>query len=76
MARRSKDAGREERIHMDIIADADGPEEQAASWYTYLAETLQFPFPATCTALRALSPVAARRRIRRGGYCSGRGVPA
>ena len=46
MARRSKEAEREQRIRMDIIADASGPEEQVASWYTYLAETLGFPFTA------------------------------
>ena len=57
MARRSKDEEREQRIHLEIIADAYGPEEQAASWYTYLAETLRFPFPAHCTALRAISPL-------------------
>ncbi len=57
MARRSKDEEREQRIHMDIVADAYGPEEQAASWYAYLAETLHFPFTAHCTALRAISPL-------------------
>lgn len=61
MARRSKDAEREQRIHLGIIADAYGPEEQATSWYTYLAETLQFPFTASCTALRAISPFGAWR---------------
>lgn len=57
MARRSKEEEREERIPREIIADAYGPEEQATSWYTYLAETLRFPFPAHCTALRAISPL-------------------
>src|SRR5258708_37896841 len=57
MGRRFKDGEREQRIHMGIIADAYGPEEQATSWYTYLAETVQFPFPATCTARRAISPL-------------------
>jgi hypothetical protein len=57
MARRSKEAEREQRIHMEIIMDAYGPEEQATSWYIYLAETLQFPFTASCTALRAISPL-------------------
>jgi hypothetical protein len=57
MARQSKDEEREERIHMDIVADAYGPEEQAGSWYMYLAETLRFPFLAHCTALRAISPL-------------------
>jgi hypothetical protein len=56
-ARRPQDEEREERIHLEIIADASGPEEQAASWYAYLSETLRFPFPAHCTALRAISPL-------------------
>ncbi len=57
MARRSKEEEREHRIHLEILADAYGPEEQAAGWYTYLAETLHFPFAAHCTALRAISPL-------------------
>ncbi|GHO72061.1 hypothetical protein KSC_109530 [Ktedonobacter sp. SOSP1-52] len=36
MTRPDKDEEREERIHMEIIVDAYGPEEQATSWYTYL----------------------------------------
>src|SRR5260370_19964552 len=56
MARGSKEEEREHRIHMEIIADAYGPEEQAAGWYNYLAETLHFPFAAHCTSLRAISP--------------------
>jgi hypothetical protein len=34
---------REERIHMEIIADAYGPEEQAMGWYFYLQDSLGFP---------------------------------
>ncbi len=57
MAGRSKDEEREERISMEIIVDAYGPEEQALGWYTYLSENLQFPFSARCIAKRAISPL-------------------
>ncbi len=57
MTRQDKDEAREERIHMEIIVDAYGPEEQAAGWYNYLSETLQFPFSANCVALRTISPL-------------------
>ena len=57
MTRPDKDEEREERIHMEIIVDAYGPEEQAMGWYNYLSDTLQFPFTARCTADRAISPL-------------------
>jgi len=53
--RQNKD--REERIEMEIILDAYGPEEQAMGWYYYLEEKLQFPFTAVCSAKRAISPL-------------------
>ena len=52
-----KDDEREDRIRMEIIADAYSPDEQASSWYNYLSETLQFPFIARCIARRATSPL-------------------
>jgi len=52
-----KDEEREERISMEIIVDANGPEEQAMGWYYYLDDTLQFPFKARCIAERATSPL-------------------
>jgi hypothetical protein len=57
MTRQAKDEAREERINMEIIVDAYGPEEQAAGWYNYLSDTLQFPFSARCVARRAISPL-------------------
>ena len=57
MARQAKDEAREERIHMEIIVDAYGPEEQAMGWYNYLDDTLQFPFSARCVVRRATSPL-------------------
>jgi hypothetical protein len=57
MTRRAKDTDREERIQNEIIVDAYGPDEQALGWYTYLSDTLQFPFSARCTVRRAISPL-------------------
>ncbi len=57
MNRRDIDEAREERIHMEIIVDAYGPEERAMGWYNYLSDTLQFPFSARCIARRVISPL-------------------
>jgi hypothetical protein len=56
MARSSSDEEREQRIAMDIIVDAYGPEEQAAGWYVYLTDHLRFPFTAHCVVRRSISP--------------------
>lgn len=53
----AKDDAREKRIQNEIIVDAYGPEEQATAWYTVLDDTLHFPFPAKCVAVRAISPL-------------------
>ena len=57
MTRRATDEEREERIHMEIIVDAYGPEERAMGWYYYLDGKMQFPFSARCVAQRAISPL-------------------
>jgi hypothetical protein len=59
--RKNKD--REERIVMEIIVDAYGPEEQAMGWYYYLEEKLQFPFTAACSAKRAISPLQIKDEV-------------
>lgn len=56
MAKR-KDNDRENRIAMEIVVDANGPEERAMGWYCYLQEQLAFPFPARCISRRAISPL-------------------
>ena len=48
---------REQRITMEIIVDAYGPEEQAMGWYYYLEGRITFPFTAVCVARRAISPL-------------------
>jgi hypothetical protein len=57
MERIPADEEREQRIMMEIIADANGPEEQAMGWYYYLDDHLQFRFLTTCIARRATSPL-------------------
>ena len=57
MGQPPKDDEREERITMEIIVDAYGPEEQAMGWYYYLQDHLGFPFLAQCVAQRAISPL-------------------
>lgn len=57
MAPIKKDPKRDERITMEIIVDANGPEEQAMGWYYYLEDRLRFPFLATCITDRAISPL-------------------
>lgn len=60
MERSSRDEEREEReerIHNQVIVDAYGPAEQAIGWYTYLEETLHFPFRAKCVTERLTSPL-------------------
>jgi hypothetical protein len=58
MPEHPRDEEREERIQMEIVVDAYGPEEQALGWYYYLDGTLSFPFRAKCIAERATSPLA------------------
>ena len=57
MTRPDKDEEREERIHMEIVVDANGPEEQAMGWYYYLDDKLHCPFTARCVVRRATSPL-------------------
>src|SRR5438552_16005857 len=63
MARQDKDEAREERINMEIIVDAYGPEEQAMGWYNYLNDTLQSPFSAQCIVRRTTSPLEPGEKV-------------
>jgi len=56
MKRPKRDAIREDRIHNEAIVDAR-PEEQAMSWYYYLAGKISFPFRARCVTANAVSPL-------------------
>lgn len=57
MAKRERDAAREERLTREILADADTADERARGWYAYLEHTLTFPFLARCRVTRAISPL-------------------
>jgi calcium binding protein len=57
MSKVRKNESRENRIIMEIIVDAYGPEEQAIGWYYYLDDTLYFPFLSKCITKRAISPL-------------------
>ena len=58
-----RDAAREERILMDAIVDANGPEEQAMGWYYYLDDKITFPFSAECIAVNKRSPLDLGERV-------------
>ncbi len=60
-AKLDKNKEREERIAMEIVVDAYGPEEQAMGWYYYLEKKLRFPFIALCNSRRAISPLQIKR---------------
>lgn len=57
MSRPQKDEVREHRISMEAVVDAYNEQERAIGWYYYLEGKLTFPFPARCTAKRAVSPL-------------------
>ena len=57
MPRIERDEEREDRIHMEAIVDAYGPEEQAIGWYYYLDDKINFPFLAKCVVQRLISPL-------------------
>jgi hypothetical protein len=57
MKQPAKDEKREERIQMEIVVDAYGPEEQIMGWFYYLDEHLHVPFTARCIARHATSPL-------------------
>jgi hypothetical protein len=63
MKKPKKDPVREDRIHNDVIADANGPEEQGMGWYYYLDDRIRFPFQAKCIAPKVVSPLRNRETV-------------
>jgi len=57
------DSVREQRILMEVVVDAYGPDERAMGWYCYLEGKLHVPFTARCVARRAISPLAAKDEV-------------
>ncbi len=54
---------REDRITMEVVVDAYGPEEQALGWYYYLEGKIKFPFTAKCVRKRRISPLQLSEKI-------------
>ena len=59
-----KDEAREERILMEAVVDANGPEEQAMGWYYYLDDKISFPFAAECIVTNKRTPLELGERVR------------
>ncbi len=57
MERLKRDHRREKRIDIEILIDAYDEEERAMGWYYYLADSLEFPFEATCLNEHPKSPL-------------------
>jgi Calcium binding len=64
MAKLKEDPEREERITMEAVVDAYGPEERAMGWFYYLQDKIQFPFQAKCVAKRRISPLAVGKTVK------------
>ena len=58
-----KDAAREERIIMEAIVDANGPEEQAMGWHYYLDDKITFPFTAECIVVNKRNPLELGEKV-------------
>ena len=54
MKKPQKDPVREDRLHNEAIADANGPEQQVTGCYYYLNPKTRFPFRAKCIAPQVL----------------------
>lgn len=67
---KEKAPARENRIAMEIVVDASGAEEQAMDWYCYLADRLEFPFPAKCVKRRDISPLLLKEKVHVVGMAS------
>ncbi len=64
MAQSKQDPAREERIMMEVVVDAYGPEERAMGWFYYLQDKIQFPFQAKCVIKRSISPLAVGKTVK------------
>lgn len=62
---------REERIAMEIVADAHDSEERAMGWHCYLEDVLRFPFRARCINIRSISPLAENEEVEVAEIASG-----
>jgi hypothetical protein len=59
----TSDAEREERIEMEIVVDAYGPEERALGWHTHLSDNILFAFDAECITNDSRSPLRVGEQV-------------
>ena len=64
MVKPRRERERERRIALEIVVDAYDTHERAMGWYYYLEEQLKFPFMATCTNKRVISPLRVKDEVR------------
>jgi hypothetical protein len=62
-----EDAEREHRIMTEIIVDCYDEHERAMGCYYYVQDALGFPFEATCTGKRGISPLREGDLVEVGG---------
>lgn len=70
MTKVDKDEEREDRIRNRIVVDAYDRHERAIGWYTYLEETIRFPFEARCVEEREVSPLKESEEVQVVGMSS------
>ena len=64
MVKPRRERERERRIALEIVVDAYDTHERAMGWYYYLEEQLKYPFMATCTNKRVISPLRVKDEVR------------
>lgn len=64
MSRPDREEEREERIRTRIVVDAYDRHERVIGWYTYLDDTIRFPFDARCVDERDVSPLTEGEDVR------------
>ena len=57
MTGRVEEQEREYRIATEIVVDANDDEERAMGWYSYLQDTITWPWRARCVVSSARSPL-------------------
>lgn len=63
MSKIEENQEREDRIDMEAVVDAYGPEERATGWYYYLDDKIQFPFEASCIKEIKTSPLKEGEKV-------------
>jgi|GEM_PF-3578496 len=64
MPKSTQDDDREERITLEIVVDAYGPEEQAMGWYYTWRTTGSFPLTPSASASAAFLLCKQERRLK------------